>query len=133
MKSKEQVQLNSISRRDFLRFAALGAGTMVAISVAGQASAAISAPLTPSAPGVAPTGKKLSAVISRNHGHSFLVPLDQFLKAGPKSYNIQGTAGHPHMMNVTADVLKALLAVKAVEIESTNVAGHTHIIRLQIV
>ncbi len=127
----EQLELKPISRRSFLRLATLGAGTMVAITVAGKAGAQ-QLMTTPTKAPVKPV-QKLRSTISNNHGHTFLVSLDNLKKAGAKSYNIQGSAGHPHQIDVTADVLKALFAVKVVDIESTQVAGHTHVVRLQIV
>ena len=120
-----------ISRRNFLRFAALGAGTLVAVSVTGIASAQV-ATVAPK-PKPVPAAKKLTSTISQNHGHAFVMTLENLKKNGAMSYNIKGTAMHPHNIDVTAQVLAALFAKGVVDIESTNVAGHTHTVRLQIV
>ena len=130
MKALKQLELKPLSRRNFLRLATLGAGTMVAITIAGKAQAQQF--LSDSSNAQLPV-QNLTATISNNHGHSFLVSLESLKKAGAQSYSIQGNAGHPHQIDVTAAVLQALLTVKAVEIESTQTFGHTHIVHLQII
>ena len=121
----------SMSRRNFLQFAALGAGTIVAVTIAGPASAQVVKRVLDTTP-LAPA-KKLVSTISNNHGHAFVMTLENLKKNGAMSYNIKGTSGHPHMIDVTAQVLAALVAKNVVDIVSTNVAGHTHVVRLQIV
>lgn len=128
--SNEQ-NFKQMSRRNFLQFAAIGAGTMVAITIAGQASAQTAGNLINKVP--AASTKTLTSTISRNHGHAFVMTLENFKKNSAMSYNIKGTSSHPHMIDVTANVLAVLLAKNVVDIESTNVVGHTHTVRLQIV
>lgn len=68
--------------------------------------------------------------ISRNHGHQFTITLDALLANGPKTYDISGRANHGHDLIVTQEMLNALLAAGAVEIESTGEVGHTHLVRI---
>ncbi len=123
-----ETNFKPINRRNFLRFAALGAGTMVLASIAGKATAQeVLATTNPVA------AKKLLSEISRNHGHVFAMTLEKLQANGTKSYNIQGSSGHPHMVDITANVLTALTKNNVVEIESTTVSGHSHVLRLTLV
>ena len=133
MESVEKIELTTLSRRNFLRFASLGAGALVVITVAGKVGAQET--ITANSQGALKPNpaSQLKSTISNNHGHIFLISLEELRKAGAKSYNIQGNAGHPHQIDVTSDVLKALVEIKVVEIESTQVAGHSHVVRLQII
>jgi hypothetical protein len=108
-----------MNRRNFLKMVALGSGAMVALTVLPKAQAAGDA--------------SLKATISANHGHRFSATLAELQSAGAKSYDIQGSSSHPHDIEITEEILSTLLAKKIVEIESSEVAGHTHILRLEII
>lgn len=73
----------------------------------------------------------VEAVIGRNHGHSLLVPRGDILSGQEKTYNIQGSSGHPHNVTVTADHFAQLRATGRVEAVTTNDAGHGHTVLLE--
>jgi hypothetical protein len=64
--------------------------------------------------------------IGSNHGHT-LVVADADITAGvDKSYNIQGTATHPHTVVVTAAMFTMLKTARSISITSTTNASHSH-------
>ncbi|MGE3387274.1 MAG: hypothetical protein AB7K41_11145 [Bdellovibrionales bacterium] len=115
-----QASFKIISRRQFFKSAALGTGSLLVLSFLPKVQAA-------------QPGQTLNSTISRNHGHRFSATLEEVLSAGPKDYDIQGSSRHPHTLTLTQEILDTLKEVKAVEVESTNDAGHSHIVRLEIV
>lgn len=132
---KNDFNFKPSSRRNFLRLTAFGVGTMVAVTIAGKASAQTMMQAIDSTIGsnsVLTSDKKLISTIARNHGHQFILSLTDLERNGVKSYDIQGSASHSHEIDISKDVLLALSLKNVVEIESTNAAGHTHIVRLEI-
>ncbi len=135
MKSRVIKQAN-LDRRNFLRLAGMGAGAIVAFTMGNQALAQVvpkpgggtAAPVCPK-----PLIPTLKNAISSNHGHVLTVTLTELKTNGEKSYDIKGTSGHPHAVEITNEILLTLLRLGAVEVESTAVAGHTHIVKLEIV
>lgn len=97
----DEQNFKPMSRRNFLHFAALGAGTLVAVTIAGQAKASpglatnLAAAVTPVKP-----VKKLTSTIANNHGHAFVMTLENLKKNAALSYNISGTASHPHVVRL---------------------------------
>lgn len=108
----------TLTRREFFKFAGLGTGAIVFFSMLPKAQAA---------------DQSLAVTIGRNHGHSFSVTLKALLEKGPHDYNIKGSALHPHTLTITQQILDTLLDSKVVDIESSFDAGHIHVVRLQIV
>ncbi|RYZ61844.1 MAG: twin-arginine translocation signal domain-containing protein [Proteobacteria bacterium] len=111
--------LKQVSRRQFLKLSALTAvGTLVAISAhPAKVFAAAS---------------ELSVNISRNHGHVFVATLSDLLAAGARDYDITGTSSHPHTLTITEEILATLQQTKAVDIDSSEDAGHAHTVRLTL-
>jgi hypothetical protein len=72
------------------------------------------------------TDNGTNTAISANHGHVMTVSKEDVIAGTEKTYDIQGTAGHPHSVTLTAADFTALQGgTMAVEV-STNNAGHTH-------
>jgi hypothetical protein len=69
-----------------------------------------------------------TATISSNHGHTITVTSSDINAGQDKTYNIQGTGDHPHMVTVTAANFSTLQsnANGSVMVTSTSNAGHTH-------
>jgi hypothetical protein len=69
-----------------------------------------------------------SVTISANHGHVLTVSASDVAAGVEKSYDISGTAGHLHMVTVTAANFATLQsnANGSVMVTSTTGAAHTH-------
>ncbi|MEW5742665.1 MAG: hypothetical protein AB1938_27355, partial [Myxococcota bacterium] len=64
--------------------------------------------------------------ISSNHGHALMVPAADFQATGDRTYNIQGTSGHPHTITLTEAQRATILGGGTVTVTSSQDAGHTH-------
>ena len=67
-----------------------------------------------------------NGLITGNHGHSLSVPAADVLSGAAKTYNIQGTATHPHTITIRADQMAILAQNGMFTVTSTNDEGHTH-------
>lgn len=65
-----------------------------------------------------------SSSIGSNHGHSLTVSKADVTAGTEKTYNIQGSSGHPH--TVTAVNFTALKGNNSISVTSSADAGHTH-------
>jgi hypothetical protein len=75
---------------------------------------------------VAPNcGTKLNITITGNHKHVLKITMADITAAVTKVYNVQGTATHPHRIQVTAQDFKDLAAGKALRKASCD-DGHEH-------
>lgn len=72
----------------------------------------------------------LEAQIGRNHGHRLLVSRQDVLDGLDKSYDIQGASGHGHIVIVTQELFAELRSQGTVQMVSSDVAGHTHVVTL---
>ena len=70
------------------------------------------------------------ASIGTNHGHRLQIPREDVETAQPKSYDIRGSSGHPHTVNVSAADFSALSGGGSISLTSSNDAGHTHTVTL---
>lgn len=77
--------------------------------------------------------------ISFNHGHELKLNSDDLVKIlnqaqneGPVSLDIQGKSGHPHTIELNETLLMDLISGKAIEVQSSVDAGHSHKVRLEI-
>lgn len=64
--------------------------------------------------------------ISANHGHTAVVTGAQITAGSAVSLNIQGTATHPHTVEISQSDLQSLKNRQAVTRDSTNNNGHMH-------
>lgn len=77
----------------------------------------------------APVPGALTRVIARvgkNHGHVFTVPLADVTAGVERTYDLTGTASHPHAVTLTIDELAALRTGAIVRARSTVSSGHAH-------
>ena len=66
--------------------------------------------------------------ISANHGHAAVITSAQLLAGGGVSLNIQGSAGHNHVVDLVAQAIQDMKANMKVAKESTSTQGHTHMV-----
>lgn len=64
--------------------------------------------------------------IAGNHGHELTIPRADLDAMTDRSYNITGSANHPHMVTLTPTQLQALKAGQAVTVTSSTDASHDH-------
>jgi len=64
--------------------------------------------------------------IAGNHGHVLTVSVADINAGVDKTYNIEGTAGHPHEVTVTAANFNSLKTNTQISIVSTTGNSHTH-------
>jgi hypothetical protein len=66
--------------------------------------------------------------ISANHGHTAVITSAQLLAGGAVSLNIEGSAGHNHVVDLVAQAIQDIKASMKVAKESTSTQGHTHMV-----
>jgi hypothetical protein len=104
-----------ITRREFTLESALAmlAGVTITISGCGDD--------TPTSP-----SDGVSGTISANHGHVATITSAQLTAGGGLSLNIQGSATHPHTVELSGDQVRDIAAGRRVTKTSTSNDGHTH-------
>lgn len=117
----------TLDRREFTLAAAMAAlsGVAITISACGGGGSPSSPTPTPTpAPPAAATDK--TAVIGSNHGHAGTITAAQLTAGGTLSLNIQGTAAHPHTVELTAADISTIASSQRVSKESSTDNGHSH-------
>ena len=64
--------------------------------------------------------------ISANHGHSLTVSVADVQAGAARTYSIQGTSSHDHMVTLTAADFTSLQGNNSITVSSTADDGHTH-------
>jgi hypothetical protein len=111
-----------LSRREFTLQSALALLSTCIITVEGCGSG-YKSPTNPTPP---PATSDITGNISGNHGHIATITAAQITTGNAISLNIQGTATHPHTVDVSQDNLRSLQNRQAVTRDSTNNSGHSH-------
>jgi hypothetical protein len=115
---------HSLTRREFTLEGALAllAGVTITISGCGGDD-------SPSGPSPQPgnSGNEVVAV-SENHGHTAVITAAQLSAGNALSLNIQGSAPHPHTVQITADEVQTIANGQRVTKESSNDDAHTHLV-----
>jgi hypothetical protein len=115
-----------LSRREFTLQSALAILAGVVITVDG-CGGSTNTPSSPSpAPAPAPPLADVNGSVSANHGHTAVVTSAQMTAASALSLNIQGTATHPHSVDLTQAELASLRSRTTVTKDSTLVNNHMH-------
>jgi hypothetical protein len=119
--SKEIDKDDLISRREFTveSVMALLAGVTITVSGCGDDDGPSTSP-TPT------TATDVTGTVSANHGHVAVVTAAQITAANTVMLPIQGTATHPHTVELTGAELRLIGARTQVTKTSTNDNGHTH-------
>jgi hypothetical protein len=118
-----------MNRKEFLRsiagVGAAAAGVAVLTACGGEDNA------TPDAPqGRNCNANGTNVTIGTNHGHTMTVPKDDVTAGAEKTYNIQGSSGHPHTVVVTAAMFTMLQNNTAVMATSSRDDMHDHTIMI---
>jgi hypothetical protein len=121
-----------LDRREFtLRSAlALLGGVTITISPGcGGGGSSYNASSSPTAPRT-PTGTNTDTVasISNNHGHQAAITSAQLIAGNTIMLNIQGSADHPHTVQLTAADLSAIGNLQPVAKECSSTSSHTHMV-----
>jgi len=124
MAERTDIAAQPLSRREFTLEAALALLSTVVITVEGCGSRSTSTP-TPTAPTPAPVSD-VNGSVSANHGHVATITGAQITASNGFSLNIQGTATHPHTVDITQADLRALQSRQTVSKDSSNNSGHMH-------
>lgn len=74
----------------------------------------------------APACERVIAKVGGNHGHVFQVSVADVKAGVDKTYDLTGTAGHPHAITLTADDHKRLGAGEVLRRTSSRDGGHQH-------
>ena len=126
--------MRELKRRQFTQEASLAflAGVAVVITDCGGGSGGGSSYSTtgstpPTTQAAASTDDKVGS-ISANHGHTAVITSAQLLAGGAVSLNIQGSAGHNHVVDLVAQAIQDIKANMKVGKESTSTQGHTHMV-----
>jgi outer membrane biosynthesis protein TonB len=77
------------------------------------------------APTPTPASDKVGS-ISSNHGHGARITAAQLTSGGALSLNIQGSAGHPHTVQLSAGEVSAIAGNQQVSKTSSSNSGHDH-------
>lgn len=67
-----------------------------------------------------------NTAISANHEHNLTVSVADVKAGNEKSYSIQGSSGHNHLVTISASQFTSLQDNNAIVINSTSGDGHTH-------
>ena len=118
----------TLDRRKFTLAAAMAAlsGVAITISACGGGDSPSSPTPAPTPTPAPPTAADKTAAIGSNHGHAGTITAAQLTAGGTLSLNIQGTATHPHTVELTAADLTAVAANSRVAKESSSDNGHSH-------
>lgn len=74
-----------------------------------------------------------TSLIGANHGHVLMVSKADVAAGAAKTYDIRGTADHPHSVTVTAAMFAMLQASTAITAVSTTNSSHDHPITVMCV
>jgi len=113
----------SVDRRDFVLGSLLAMLGGVTITISSSACSSSSSPTAPTPPPADKAGE-----ITSNHGHAAVVTSAQQLAGGAISLNIQGTASHNHVVELTADQVNQIRDGQKVsnDCSRSNGTGHYH-------
>jgi hypothetical protein len=107
--------------------------------IAGGTAALMSLPFSLKAAETEAGGVRVTTEIGSNHGHDLVLEVADVIALlketkvmGPVELDIQGQSGHPHGIVMDEQTLIQILSQESVQIESTNVAGHTHSVNITL-
>lgn len=114
-------------RREFVKLLVFfGTGAALAACGSSSDSGDQGGGVNPPPPGDCSAHGAKAGSITGNHGHSLMVPKEDFSAGMDKVYDIQGSAAHSHTIALTADQLATILSGSAVSVASTVTDDHAH-------
>src|SRR5260221_4767916 len=123
MKEQNDLELRT-DRREFTVAALLAMLGGVSITISGCGGASPSSPSTPST--TQPVADKNGA-IANNHGHVAVVTSAQLTAANTVSLNLQGTASHNHVLELSAAEVMQVRDGRTLAKECSG-SSHTHMV-----
>ncbi len=93
-----------------------------AVPLVGAAATAQAEPVTAARPAMT----RVIARVGKNHGHAFTVPLADVLAGAERTYDLGGTAPHPHAVTLSTDHMATLKSEQILRIRSTENSNHSH-------
>lgn len=100
-----------VSRREFTEKSVMAilSGVVITITGCGDSNSSPATPAQPSPtpPPAPPTGSAddVAGVVSANHGHIATITRAEIMSGNDLTLDIDGDAGHPHTVELTADEL----------------------------
>src|SRR3569832_1243378 len=73
-----------------------------------------------------PSLTRVIARIGKNHGHVFVVAMADVQAGVDKTYDLAGTAAHPHAVTITAEQMRTLQTGVVLRVKSTENSNHAH-------
>jgi hypothetical protein len=107
---------DALDRREFTRASLLALLSGVAITVSGCSEDASTNPDQGGEEGV----------VNGNHGHRAFITSAQLTAGGAVTLNIQGSASHPHTVDLSTDQIRSIAGGQRVTQNSTTDQGHDH-------
>ena len=123
MKEQNDLELRA-DRREFTVAALLAMLGGVSITISGCGGASPSSPTTPST--TQPVADKNGA-IANNHGHVAVITSAQLTAANTLSLNLQGTASHNHVLELSAAEVMQVRDGQTLARECSG-TSHTHMV-----
>lgn len=122
-----------MTRKGFLGAAA--GGTILLLLQACGGGDDDAAPATNTGGGTTPskTCGANGTAIAGNHGHVLSIPAADLDSSTDKTYSIQGSSGHDHLVTLTVAQLQALKAGQMVSATSTTDFQHNHVVTVSCV
>src|SRR5262245_3503932 len=74
-----------------------------------------------------------NTVIQSNHGHVMMVTLADVEAMANKTYDITASAGHTHMVTITAAQFGQIKSGRTLTLTSTTAVGHSHSVTVMCV
>lgn len=105
-----------------IKLAGCGGGDDAASPAPGPAPAPAPGAPPPPPPPTNCTGLTFSA----NHGHILVIPAADMNATVAKTYSVQGTGGHDHLVTLSPGQLAQLRAGGMISVSTTFDAGHAH-------
>ena len=122
-----------ITRKEFLGRLIQGAAGLAGIAMVVGCGSSTSGDPTPDASSGGDAGGTAAcatngtvSTIESNHGHVLIVSKADVTTGAQKSYDITGTADHPHTVTVTVDMFARLKGNTSITMASTTDDGHSH-------
>jgi hypothetical protein len=117
--------MRRMDRRRFTKELAFLSGVTVTIGACGGGGGYSSPTGGTPPPTTNASGDKLGQ-ISANHGHTARITSAEIAAENAVTLNIEGTAGHPHMVTVPTAAIRDLRAGRSVQVTSTTTDAHNH-------
>lgn len=117
-----------LDRREFTAEAVLAAlsGVVILVSESACGGSGSSSPMSPAPlPPAGGTEDKVGQ-ISNDHGHSAVVTAAQLLAGNQVQLDIRGQADHTHLVTLTSDDVRKIVAGATVATVSTTTNSHDH-------